>query len=485
MKPAVVLSLLLAATLGFGQSLDELTKLQEGRTGRSSSSNPDWKGSNFDYKFLKPGETLELANVKGPGKLTHLWMTILPSEPGYSRLMTIRIYWDGEKSPSVECPIGDFFGVGHGVDSAFDSLPIRDGANGKARNCYWVMPFRKSAKVTVSNDGSEGTWGFYFNVDFENCPVAKDAPYFHASYRQEHPAKKGNYLIADIEGKGHYVGTVLSVHSVTPGWWGEGDEFAYIDGEKEPSIRGTGLEDYFCEAWGLRKGGGLYSGTSYWEGGSPGARTTCYRWHIPDPIRFTKSLRFEIEHKGVAAGPDGKDLGNNNEREDDYSSVAFWYQLEPHKPFAPLPPGSQRLIFSFKNMIEGESLVPTAKPTGGNLVAEKSGGSHGGSVLRWECEEAKQELVLTFTVPKDNDYQLLLLCCKYWDGATFEVLMDGQEYARHDFFSSTWDTNQEFFTPVRRLKAGEHKLTFKNVGKNPEAMKYGLVLDGICVWAKP
>ncbi|RYG28011.1 DUF2961 domain-containing protein, partial [bacterium] len=143
------------SSLSHGQSLEDLAKIGSGRPFRASSNHEDWKGSNVDFKFIKPGETLTLADVKGSGTIQRLWMTVLPSEPAYPRLLTLRIYWDGEKNPSVECPIGDFFGVGHGLDVNLESLPVRASAEGRARSCVWPMPFRKSARITVSNDGGD------------------------------------------------------------------------------------------------------------------------------------------------------------------------------------------------------------------------------------------------------------------------------------------------------------------------------------------
>lgn len=446
-----------------GQDLSSLTQLRDVQTRRESSHNKD-DGSNVDFQFIKPGETLTLADVTGPGTIKKLWMTVLPSEPGYSRLMTLRIYWDGEKTPSVQAPIGDFFGVGHGMDVAFDSLPVRASADGKARSCIWPMPFRRSARVTVTNDGSEATWGFYYTVDWEKGAVAKDAPYFHASYRQEFPTKAGNYLIANLTGNGHYVGTVLSVRSTTPGWWGEGDDYFTIDGERSPSLKGTGLEDYFGEAWGLRKVSSAYSGGSVWEGGFNGARTTAYRWHVPDPVRFRKSLKVEIEHIGVAEGPDGKGLGNNNERPDEYSSCAFWYQTEPHAPLPDLPPGPERLPFDYRKMIEGESLLDTAKATDGKITISKVPGLRGGGQLEWAEGKDGAELSLPFTVPSDGQYQIMLLTTHRWDGGTARFFVDDREMSGDvSFNSGGYEMHHELPLSFQKLTAGAHRLKIRVV----------------------
>lgn len=463
------------------QDLKALTRLSDNQSIRSSSNHEDWRNSNVDFKFIKPGETLTLADFTGPATIKRIWLTVLPSEPAYSRLLTIRIYWDGEKSPSVECPIGDFFGVGHGMDVGMESLPVRASAEGRARSCLWEMPFRKSARITVSNDGTLATWGFYYNVDAERGPVPKDAPYFHAMYRQETPAKPGHYLIADIKGRGHYVGTVLSVRTRTPGWWGEGDEFFWIDGEPKPSLRGSGLEDYFGEAWGLRQVNSAYAGASVFEGGYPGARATCYRWHVPDPVRFRKGLKVEIEHEGVAFDAEGKGLGNNNERADEYSSVAFWYQTGPHAPYPPLPAGMDRLPFDYRLFTEGES-VKFVPPTSGTTEIGKVPGLHGNAQLEWKDMKDGADLTLPFEVEKAGSYQLMVLATHRWDGALGQFLVDGKPVSRDlSFFNPGYTMHREIPFEIQSLKKGLHTLTLRCKGKPEGANGRWFGLDGFIV----
>jgi hypothetical protein len=236
-----------------GNPLAGLERLKTFESRRASSSDPNWQNGNADTRPIAVGATLTVAELNGPGVITHIWCTIAHEAPFYSRLLTLRIYWDGEKHPSVETPIGDFFGVGHGVDKPFASLPIRVSSEGRGRNCYWPMPFRKSARITVTNESDKPCGAFYYYVDWQkHQKLAEDTAYFHAMYRQEFPCVMGqNYLLADIEGSGHYVGTVQSVYHTSPGWYGEGDDFFFIDGAKEPQLRGTGTEDYFCDGWGL------------------------------------------------------------------------------------------------------------------------------------------------------------------------------------------------------------------------------------------
>ena len=197
----LVLSVAGAAS-ALGNDLASIATLKEGSTQRASSSDANWRDGNGDARPIEPGGTLVLADLKGPGVINHFWNTIASSERGYSRLLVLRMYWDGETVPSVECPIGDFFGIGHGMDVPFDSEPVRVSSDGRGRNCYWPMPFRKSAKITVTNEGRLRTDAFYYYLDWQQVPrLPKNTAYFHAMYRQEFPTVMGqNYLLAEIKG---------------------------------------------------------------------------------------------------------------------------------------------------------------------------------------------------------------------------------------------------------------------------------------------
>jgi hypothetical protein len=316
--------------------LSSLGEKQNYRSKRISSTDPT--GGNRDFISIPPGQTAVLAEIKGPAAIDHIWMTIA-GEPFYGRKIVLRIYWDGEDTPSVEVPIGDFFAVGHGLNRNLTSIPVIRSSEGRALNCYWYMPFRWSARITVTNEGSRPVSSFYYQIDYRQLEDIKpDAPYFHAQYRQETPCEPGhNYLILEAVGQGHYVGCTLSVLQRSMGWWGEGDDMIYIDGEETPSLQGTGSEDYFSDAWGMREGSHLYYGCSLQEEDfQTGAKATVFRFHLPDPIPFFKSIRVTIEH------------GQANDRSDYYSSVAYWYQTEPHKPFPPLPPVEKRLPFALE-----------------------------------------------------------------------------------------------------------------------------------------
>ncbi len=309
--------------------LADLPRFKEFTAGRHSSY--DRTGGNMDGgqdEPIQPGETRTIAQMEGAGAVTHIWMTVCTKDPHYLKNFVLRMYWDGENDPSVESPLGDFFGLGHGRYYAYACLPIQIGTE-QGFNCFWRMPYGNGARITVTNEGPIASRAFYFYVDFHSyASLPEDTGRFHAQYRQAFPPTPGeNYVFLEATGRGHYVGCNLSIHNRSAGWWGEGDDMFYIDGEERPSLHGTGSEDYFCGAWSYGKPfSNLYFGCPLIEGGHvQNALWNVYRYHLEDPIPFTKSIRVTIEH------------GHANKRDDDLSSVAYWYQSEPHVPFPPLP----------------------------------------------------------------------------------------------------------------------------------------------------
>jgi hypothetical protein len=466
------------AQLNPGNPLDGLATLKSYQAMRSSSSDPNWKNGNADARPIAPGGTLVIADLKGPGQIAHIWNTVAARERGYSRLLVLRMYWDGEETPSVECPLGDFFGIGHGLDVPFDSLPVRVTSDGRGRNCYWPMPFRKSARVTVTNEGRQPVDAFYYYVDWQKLPkLPKNTAYFHAQYRQEHPTVMGrNYLVADLVGRGHFVGTLLSWRQLTPSWPGEGDDFWFIDGEQEPSLRGTGTEDYFCDGWGFRKQAGDFYGAPLMEGNNTGDRTTVYRWHIADPVPFTKSLRLEFEHKGVAFNPDGSMRSGFEERADDFSSVAFWYQVEPHKPFPAMPAGYARLYYDYSKLVPGEKLIPQAKATEGVIEPQAAGPA---TQLWWRPSKEGQELTVPFQAPNSGTYDLVLVLTHSWDYGNYQLAVDGKPLGGPlDLFNPAV-MDQEHAFPGVSLSAGTHTLTVTNRGKSSQSKGYLFGLAGL------
>jgi hypothetical protein len=281
---------------------------------------------------LAAGETVTLADVAGPGVIQHIWITA--ADKSY-RDCILRFYWDGETAPSIEVPLGDFFANAHGLRYNVTSLMVAVNPSG-GFNSYWPMPFRKKARVTVENQNPGKIDNFFYQITYSLEPVPEDAAYFHASWRRsmttrEHPE---HVLVDGIEGRGHYVGTFIGWEQLSNGWWGEGEVKFYIDGDgKNPTINGTGTEDYFGGAWGF---GSTFSSPFsgyplHVEKAGEVPKHALYRWHVPDPIRFQKNLRVTIQALGW--WPDGK----LQPLTDDISSVAYWYQTEPHHPFPAMP----------------------------------------------------------------------------------------------------------------------------------------------------
>ncbi len=259
--------------------------------------------------------------------ITHIWLTFLGPEPqrwapegaANHQEMLLRIYYDGNSRPGVEAPVGDFFAACFGKRAAINSIPVVND-DGDSYNCFWKMPFRKSIRIEIINQSEKPIRLLYYNVDWiKKDKISEDTPYFYAQYRQEYPAESGkDYVILQTKGKGHYVGTVLAVRTRSPEWFGEGDERIYIDGERKPSIQGTGTEDYFLSAWGLKTSSGLYAGVPYFDQwGIVGGHTSAYRWHINDPIVFNKSIEVTIEHYGWISkdeNPKGQETSWNERR---------------------------------------------------------------------------------------------------------------------------------------------------------------------------
>jgi hypothetical protein len=296
---------------------------------------------------IKAGTTFTVAEINGSGAIQHIWLT----PTGNWRFSILRFYWDDEATPSVEVPVGDFFGMGWGQYSPMQSLAVSVNP-GSAFNCYWPMPFRKKCKITMENI-DDRDMVLYYQVDYTLTEVPADAAYFHAQYRRVNPLPyKDNYVLVDsIKGKGQYVGTYMAWGVHNNGWWGEGEIKFFMDGDTDyPTICGTGTEDYFCGSYDFdtrKKNAAGVEIVDYTEFTGPYAglhqvirgdghysiaqRFGMYRWHIADPIRFEKDLKVTIQALGWRSG------GRYLPLQDDISSVVFWYQAEPHTRFPALP----------------------------------------------------------------------------------------------------------------------------------------------------
>jgi hypothetical protein len=284
---------------------------------------------------LEPQSTTVLADIAGPGIVQHIWITV---DPKAYRDTVLRMYWDGEETPSVEVPLGDFFCNGHGMRYNVVSIPIAVNPSG-GFNCYFPMPFRKRALITIENQRLEKITGFFYQITYVLTDLPEKIAYFHAQWRRsmtkrEHPE---HVIVDGIVGQGHYVGTFISWTQFSSGWWGEGEVKFYIDGDTEyPTICGTGTEDYFGGAWSFGQTfNAPFSGYPLWHTGGV-TKHAMYRWHIYDPIRFKHDLKVTIQALGW--WPNGK----FQPLTDDIASVAYWYQVEPHAPFPQLPSVEER-----------------------------------------------------------------------------------------------------------------------------------------------
>ncbi|MFO7946035.1 MAG: glycoside hydrolase family 172 protein [Armatimonadota bacterium] len=317
----------------------------EGKKGGGAQADPDAPDSAQGAKMLGKGwkvrpcitlpaeETTEIADISGSGVISHIWITV--KEQAY-RNCILRIYWDGEDSPSVEVPLGDFFCCGHSKRTKVNSMPICVNPSG-GFNSYWPMPFRDGARITVQNQWHEDISGFFYQVTYQQMEVPDDAAYLHAQWRRSMGSRQQpEHVILDgIEGRGQYVGTYLAWTQFSDGWWGEGEVKFYIDGDSEyPTICGTGTEDYFGGAWCF---GDTFStpflGYPLWERQEETVpKHGLYRWHIMDPIRFDEDLRVTVQELGWWPNRAYEPLT------DDIASVGYWYQMEPHAAFPDLPP---------------------------------------------------------------------------------------------------------------------------------------------------
>jgi hypothetical protein len=463
-------------------TLDGLTQLREGKLLHFSSH--ELSGGNADFRTIQPGQSLTLLDYKGAGSVRRWWLTVAPRDNReLQRQLIIRCWWDDESAPSVEVPLSDFFGVGFGEWHQFISLPLNMTSGGY--NCYWPMPFQRHARITVENRSTTRCDSFYYNVDLETSRRAPRTPlYFHAQFRRARTQRGRPYTILNASGRGHYVGTLLSMQNLRGRGieFLEGDERVFVDGEREPSVIGTGTEDYFSSGWYFDTGpySAPYHGLTIKD--TDRGRISTYRWHIEDPIPFRNNLLFTIEHGGHNDGPVS-----------DYSSVAFWYQTHPHAPFPPLPadlmPATPDPIPHQAGIIEGEALLPsarviqvdgaTAPPAETQQMGEYDDQWSGLEQLWWRANAVGQRLTLKLPVATAGVYELIGYWARANDYGDVRVLVNG---AARETIVRGYGLGVTRSAPISfgrvALNAGDNEITLQVVGKDARSTNYLVGLDG-------
>lgn len=452
--------------------LGDLYLAREGGLAHYSSTDPT--GGNADMRRVEPGETLVLVDHEGAGVVRRWWITIAPRRDAeILRHLIVRCYWDGEEAPSVEVPVADFFGMGFGEWKDFISLPLNMTSGGY--NTYWPMPFRRSARITVENTGSVPVRSFYYNVDIRTYDqLPEDALYFHAQYRQARTRSGEPVTILETSGRGHYVGTLLSMQPERGFHLGylEGDERIFVDGEETPGIIGTGTEDYFSSGWYYDTGeySAPYHGVPIKD--AERGRISTYRWHIEDPIPFARRLLFQIEHGGTNDAPG---VG--------YASVSFWYQTHPHPPFPPLPEQLMPLAAISSPSIDAEDLLARAHATGGQLRVQEmegfDGDWSGDAQLWWVEARPGDRLTLPIDAPAAGSYELIGFFTRAPDYGIVRLLMNGRQLGPlMDGYARRVESTGPLPFGSVELRQGPNELMVELVGKDARSAGYS---DGYLV----
>ena len=491
----------------YGRSMRATSTFREGADGNYDPTAPPKSDleerSNRDNFRVPPGATHLIMDVEGPGVITHLWLTFLGPEPhpwakdgsANHQEMLLRIFWDGSEKPGVEAPVGDFFGGCFGKRSEVVSIPVVT-QGGDSYNCFWHMPFRKSARVEIVNQSDKPISLLYYNLDWIKLDeLAEDTPYFYAQYTQAYPLETGKpYTLLETEGKGHYVGTVFSVRTRSPMWFGEGDEMIAIDGERIPSVWGTGTEDYFLCAWGLEPTLTPYFGVPYFDQwGIVGCHTSAYRWHVNDPILFNKSIKVQFETFGWISPDENPDYRamSWNPREDDYAGVAFWYQTGT-PTFTARAPKDRKLPNIERSVFLAADSAPSLKPDGDLPRLEYTGRNdlriHHPQILNLPENFEHPALALPsvgdvfelkVTVEEKEPLRLLVVLGLGPDLGAFQASLDGVQLRDPiDLYSPT-RAGKEFHLLDFWPEPGEYIFRLDCIGKNHLSSGHALVIESV------
>ncbi|MEZ0325965.1 MAG: glycoside hydrolase family 172 protein [Fimbriimonas sp.] len=493
-----------------GRSMRATSTFREGADGNYDRNAPPKSDleekSNRDNFRVPPGTTHVLMDVEGPGIVTHMWITFLGPEAhpwakdgsANHQEMLLRIFYDGNERPGVEAPLGDFFGGCFGKRSEVISLPVIV-EGGDSYNCFWHIPFQKSCRIEIVNESEKPISLLYYNVDWiKKDALLENTPYFYAQYTQSYPLPGGEpYTLLETEGHGHYVGTVFSVRTRSPYWFGEGDEMITIDGEKIPSVWGTGTEDYFLCAWGLEKVLTPYFGVPYFDQwGIVGGHTSAYRWHVSDPFLFNTSIKVQFETFGWIAPDENKENRAHswNAREDDYASVAFWYQTgtptfkarAPHARERKLP-NIERLVvvaadldLGQKNTLDSEEL-PRLEYDGRKLSqsTEKEVQRFPELFDHYVLSVPDESLEIPFEVTEKEPLRLLINMAKGPNLGVYEVFLDGVKLGEQmDFYAPEIEAREYHFLDFWP-DPGTYTLRLQCVGKNHLSSGTGLVIESV------
>jgi hypothetical protein len=467
-----------------GAILSDLTRTMEGRSMRSTSTKTDSLGKpishNADNSRVMPGKSKVVLDAKGPGVVTHMWFTFLgPGRHPWAingsathQEMLIRVFYDDNPVPGIEVPFGDFFANCFGKRSPVISLPVIV-EDADSYNSFWPMPFRKSIRIEVVNQSKDKNINLlYYNIDWiKKDRLSGDTPYFYAFYRQEYPTQPGgDYLILETEGKGHYVGTVLAVRTRSPSWFGEGDEKIYIDGEKDASIWGTGTEDYFLSAWGLKSGVNTpYFGTVYFDQwGIVGSHTSAFRWHLADPIVFNTGIKVTIEHYGWISPDENVEHRAHswNEREDDFSSVAYWYQTGTPTCKRETPPAEERILPNLDEIFPAVAALNDKSFHGGRAEMQDNLDFYMDGQLLFSPSADDASVDIPFTVTEKQPKRLLLSVTKAPDYGIWQAYLNGIKVGPpmnlYDETTQEWEHHLLDFWP----DPGKYILELRLVGKD-------------------
>ena len=433
-------------------------------------SSYDTSGGNSDFIAIPDGATKSLASLQGPGVIVNIWMTIASEDKFFLRRILLRMYWDEERSPSVEVPIGDFFGTGFQYKHYITPYI---GMSSGGYYSYFPMPFNKSARIEVVNQTGQEIASFYYHIDYQQLtqPLERDVAYFHASWHRDYrTTSKQNYTVLEAEGEGHMVGMNLSMQGYDNGMqYLEGDEMVYVDGEKVPSVYGTGTEDYFNSGWYFNRGefAAPYHGLILKDDSL--ARVVAYRLHIQDAIPFKKSIRFTIEH------------GESNAEAADYSSTAYWYQKEPHKPFAAMPPAGLRIplrVVVPGGALEAESLKPVEPSIPVRVEDMSASGADWSGLKQLAAAAEKEGDAFSLDLPvEETNYNIAAYYTKGPAYGTVDILHDGRKVGVIEGFNNSIVPGGKILLQNLRASRGRLPLQFRVAGKDSASAGYALGLD--------